>query len=563
MVLAGSILSATTLRLFGLIVISFANATQILQSKLVNGPNLTDSTPTHVVVVEDVTLTDGLAEVGVAVTSIIAVILCYFLIFTWLAVVRTINQLTRASKGSCWFERVLESTATSCVYLAPMLCAVFFAVSKRAQTLSAGSPFLYHLPPVWLQRLIGTCATAFCMQTATFMMAEFSSVQGTEVPGVNGSSILQTPLQVKTVRFWRCACNVCTAVLYMVLVCILVGLVTMREPRQLIDSIGQIPIHVGTTCTIILAIAYVLVYLAVHIYQNHDSAMPGRGPVFGLEVLKLAAVSVNFSPMLCMLFLGTQIAIDWDRAVMTHSLAMWIETCAASVLIQLALVVVAPTLANAELQVVGPRGEVHFVTQNHNVFILFGILRWLAMSVMYVGVAIISETLWWANVIPYMTHGLYRFVVIYFFAYLALWVAITGRQLSEGRFTRAVRLLTIAKDTVVFCPMLFAVYLESCERAHHIINKNGEQGQPQSNVQDAMMIAAVAQVVQLISVCCAGLSDCPPPKDESVQRALFPPFFLLLFNCAMIVLYGCIVVVVVGLFTANRRNTTGEGTWFA
>eukprot|EP00927_Polykrikos_kofoidii_P028309 TRINITY_DN24739_c0_g1_i1.p1 TRINITY_DN24739_c0_g1~~TRINITY_DN24739_c0_g1_i1.p1 ORF type:complete len:152 (-),score=5.78 TRINITY_DN24739_c0_g1_i1:155-610(-) len=119
-----------------------------------------------------------------------------------------------------------------------MLCGIYFVISSCAQILSAGSPFFGRLPSVWLQRLLGTCEMTFCRRTSTFTLTEASFAQGIEVPevpGVNGSSIILTPPQAQTVRFWLSAINVCTAALYMVSVCTFVGLVTKKEPHQSID----------------------------------------------------------------------------------------------------------------------------------------------------------------------------------------------------------------------------------------------------------------------------------------------------------------------------------------
>eukprot|EP00927_Polykrikos_kofoidii_P021525 TRINITY_DN20333_c0_g1_i1.p1 TRINITY_DN20333_c0_g1~~TRINITY_DN20333_c0_g1_i1.p1 ORF type:complete len:129 (+),score=12.49 TRINITY_DN20333_c0_g1_i1:204-590(+) len=120
--------------------------------------------------------------------------------------------------------RALESIVTSYVYITPMLCAIYFVISRRAQAVFAGSPFLCRLLPVWIQRLFGTCVEALCKQTATCAMAGASLVQDVEVPGVNGSSIIQTPPQNKIARLWLSTVDFCPASLCMVLVRTFVGL---------------------------------------------------------------------------------------------------------------------------------------------------------------------------------------------------------------------------------------------------------------------------------------------------------------------------------------------------
>lgn len=513
-------------------------------------------------------VTDNLA-IGGVLSAIIAVIMCYFIVYTWLAVVRTSGLLGGSQLGPSSLERVLEAAATSCVYFAPMLCAIFLAVTKRACTLTFGTPQAYDLPPVWLQWAVAICATAFCAQAATYVLAEWCGVQG--VASANDSRltsgpsvIMQTPAQARTVRFWRSCCNVCTAVMYIALICILCGICLMTEPESVLETVGRIPLHPGTLCTIVLAVAYVIVYVALHIYRNRESTQAAKGPLFGLELLKLAAIAVNFAPMLAVLFLGTQIAVDWDYSELPSTVATWMYICTASVLLQVFLVILAPFVANADLQVVGPNGELDFVTRRHDIFVFISVIRWIAMAAMYVGIVVVCDALWWANTEPAMTHGIYRFAIIYFVTYLALWICITAKQVLESGFFRTVRVLSIAKDTVVFCPMLGALFLASFVRAHAITNKYGEQGVPQSYVLDAMFIAALALLVQLISVCCAGVFV--PSKKEGVQdgeMSTVSPLFLTTFHVAMAVLYMCVVVVIVGLFTINKGNATGRGRLFS
>jgi hypothetical protein len=518
---------------------------QCLPSDLMNQPILSDDT-------------ENLA-VGGVLSAIIAVILCYFIVYTWLALVRTSNQLANPSMGPGAFERVLEAAATSCVYFAPMLCAIFLAVTKQACSLTLGSPRLYGLPQVWLLWAVGICATAFCGQAITFVLAEWCAIQGIASSDDQQPVIMQTPAQVRTVRFWRTVCNICTGIMYVALVAILIGIVTMQEPASVVEDVGIIPLHAGTVCTIILASAYVLVYLALHIYRNRESASAVRGHLFGLEVFKLAAIAVNFAPMLSILFLGTQIAIDWDGAVLHDTVSVWMYVCTGSVLLQVILVILAPFLANADLQVVGTRGEVDFVTRRHDVFVVVSCIRWIAMAAMYAGVGVVLDTIGFSNVVPAMTDGLCRFAVLYFLAYLVLWIAITATQLSQGGFQRTIKVLGIAKDTVVFCPMLGALFVASFVRAYAITNKAGYHGVPQGFVQDAMLVAAVALAVQLVAVMCAWFFA---PSRKGIQGgdgSSLHSSFLICFHFAMGVLYLCVAIVVIALFTINKQNATGEG----
>eukprot|EP00927_Polykrikos_kofoidii_P027774 TRINITY_DN2432_c0_g1_i1.p1 TRINITY_DN2432_c0_g1~~TRINITY_DN2432_c0_g1_i1.p1 ORF type:complete len:778 (+),score=85.98 TRINITY_DN2432_c0_g1_i1:139-2472(+) len=514
---------------------------------------------------------DDLANSNV-VHAMIAVILCYFLVYSWLAFVRTSSTLRgiRQAVGPSALEQILEAVASCCVFFAPMLCAIFLAVTKRASVLTLGFPQAYNMPPVWLRWVVAIAAGAFCCQAATYIVAEWSALKGIAAPGPEQATggtptvILQTAAQARVVRLWRTLCNVFTFVMYIALACILVGIVVMKEPAALTETVGHIPLHSGTTCTIILCCTYVLIYLFLHIYRTREGAGQAKGaPIYGLEVLKLAGVAANFAPMLSILFLGTQIAIDWNNDALSARWSMWMYICTGSVLLQVFLVIVGPYLANAEVQVIRLTGDVDFVTRNHCLFVFLGVLRWCALLVLYIGVAIIMRYLWFTNNVPVMTHQLYRLAAIYFATYLALWFSISARQIFQGGFERVIRILSMAIETVVFCPMLAAVFLAAFVRAHAVHRGDGSRGVPQGWVQDAMCVASVALFVQLVALICSGAASPTKGANFTDGSPSLVKASLICFNVAMIILYACVVLVIVGIFLITKTTATGSGAIFS
>jgi len=493
--------------------------------------------------------TDG-GSLGSVLKSIIAVVCTYFFIYALLACVRTGNELKRNQIGPSPFEKVLEIAATHCVYFAPMLCVVFFTVTKRADTLSAGSSREYELPDDWIQVAIGTCAVAFVVQTVAFLYAEWTAYK-VEV----GGEVAQTA------NFWRAVNNIATCIMYIALACTIIGVLTMEEPEEVKESVGRTPVRTCTVCTLILAVVYFAVYLVLHLFRNQEHANNARGSPtssFGLEVMRLAATAMNFAPMLCLLFIGTQIAADWAYVTLPGSVTNWMYICSVSVLVQVGLTIVAPYLAEAEVQVVGPRGEVDFVTRRHDVFVCLSVLRWLAMIFMYLGVLIVCASLWDSDTVPSMTHPLYRFTFLYFLTYFFLWGAITARQLMQGGCLDIIRALSIAKEVVVFCPMMAALYLGSFVRAHTMTNVYGVAGQPQNYVQDCMVFTVITIVIQMIliifaSCCCSQSVDGEKPRVS--------PVFACFFNLATMVLFVCLFVAICGLFTIRPSNASGRGAW--
>merc|ERR1719272_2225694 len=103
---------------------------------------------------------------------------------------------------------------------------------------------------------------------------------------------------------------------------------------------------------------------------------------------------MHFAPMLCVLFLGTQIAVDSANVALPDYAGKWMYVCTYAVLVQLVLAVLTPFLFNAHLQPGTKNGEDTLVMTNHEGFILTSMIRWTAMTLLYTGVLVVSRALW-------------------------------------------------------------------------------------------------------------------------------------------------------------------------
>jgi len=521
--------------------------------------------------------TSNYAPVGKIMSATIIVTLAYFVVYAGLAISRSFTQVNGMIPGAT--ERVILS-GTAAVYLAPMLVALFFAATKRAETLTLGSPGYYDYPPAYLGVAAMVCAIAFCCQVFFHLAYEWITAPeyaaadrgtggGWRTPGSAGQLLIPSQSSSRSVdllKLWVNLFHVAVAVMFFGLMIMLTGISLMQEPKELVQAAGKIPIAAGTVCTVVLSVAYFTVYLVLHCLKTRDIAISLSSPSFGVEVMRLAATAMNFAPMLCILFMGTQIAADWEGVQLTPAVMGCIYICTFSVLVQVVLVLLAPLMPDAELEVTGARGEVDFVTRNRGAFIVISFVRWAAMTALYVGVLVLCFRLWSLRVAPAMTHMLVRLSGIYFMAYLMLWVTITGRVLLDGGLTRAIRILTVVKDTVAFCPMLAALVLQSFVRARHLMNKYGEIGTPQGYVQDYMHVALIALCVQLMTTLISGVVSRSPvtatPSTEMEEKLdEHMPTFLAVFHIAMTVFYASVLVVVCGVFTITTENASGRSAW--
>lgn len=514
------------------------------------------------------------AKVDFLLKATIIVTIAYFLVYSLLAGVRSVNQINGAYPGPA--ERVLNS-GTSAVYLAPMLCALFFAVTKRSDTLTNGNPIYFGYPPSYLEWAAAVAAVAFCLQALFHIGAEWivarkdSELRGTGTGAPPASAMF---VQVgQWLKLWTNLFHISVAVMFGALVTILLGIGLMKEPPALVDVIGVQPLAVGTLCTIVLSIAYFVVYLVLHCLKTRDLSVhmyhPGAPMYssFGVEVMRLAATAMNFAPMLCILFIGTQIAADWEIRVLPNSVQNCMYICTFAVLVQVVLVLLAPFMSDAELEVTGPRGEVDFVTRNHGAFAIISFVRWAAMTALYAGIFVLCNQLWGMSNQP-MTHMLALLSGMYFVAYLMLWVVITARIVRENGLTRAIRILTVVKDTVGFCPMLSALFLGAFARARHITMPSGGLGVPQNYAQDYMCVAILAMVIQLVTTVLSGVYSRSPVgatsqfgQEEKHDSLL--PVFLGAFHIALMVLYLAVLVVIFSIFTINQDNASVSGAWFS
>jgi len=512
--------------------------------------------------------TDAAAAVGsdilplaASVWSVISVSVMYFVIYVLLAVVHVFNQAQERGPGP--LERALESAVMG-VCFAPMLCTLFFAVNKRADNLTKGSPAHYDLPPRYVRETMPLCVLAFGVQMVLYIIKEWHINRGVD-------------RQRMASAFWNTIFNLAMLGMYAGTGVIIYGVVDMKQPETLRQMNGPVPISSGTFCSICLVILYFVVYAALHVARTLDIWHLGRGyspevlqdPFrYVIEVLKIAATTMSFAPMLAVVMIAVQLTVDTAQEKLPGPVETSMYLCSFVLLVQVALAIVTPFITAAELKVVPGRIDVvDFVTERTKLFLLMSIIRWVCMAALYIGIGVICTYLWrqhdepsWAVLVTHLS-------TYFFLVYLVLWGAITVRQLNGGGMTSGIRTLTNAKDTVALCPMLAILFLESWVSARCMTDTNGQHGQPQGFAQDYMFVASYAMLVQIILCLISGLIW-TLPKDSKVMRVC--PSIVrsgvsavsFLFYLSMVVVYTSILLVLISLFTLSPESATGVGAWF-
>merc|ERR1719484_281631 len=259
----------------------------------------------------------GVPPVSTTMKCVINLTIQYFLVYTAVAVVRTYNQLSGTPL------RALAQTltaATATVNFAPMLSVLFVGTRMRALQLSQGQPDEYDLPQPFVKIAMQCCADGIPEVKST--------------PGIIGTLL--------TVLKWTCM-----ALLYGGFTAVCVGAFAMDPPKELWPE-GVPPVSPAVACTMNLAMQYFGVYLAIAVVQTWVQFNKNTAETHKLTaVLQLASNTVNFAPMLCILFIGARMrALQIDPKHGNPQL--WAQRCfylcAYSVLVQTLLVFIVPYL---------------------------------------------------------------------------------------------------------------------------------------------------------------------------------------------------------------------------
>merc|ERR1719271_1901113 len=334
-----------------------------------------------------------------------------------------------------------------------------------------------------------------------------------------------------------------------------VGAYSMEAPAEVWGDDKAPPVSPAVACTMNLAMQYFGVYLAIQVVQTY-SQFNGQT----LETRKLAAIlqlatnTVNFAPMLSILFIGARMRALQIAPKFGNPQA-WAQNCfylcAYSVLAQLTLVIGVPYVLMLSL---------------------YGGFTAVIVSVFTIEDTGDPEAT--PPIAPAM-QCVINLTAQFFFVYLMLWVLISLRQLAvsnknmsyESFFDKAIPTMEAARATVQFAPMLSVLFLGLRLRALQI---TGSKGQPQKWAQDGMFLATYAVLVQMLMVFITPLFTGGPPKMDDDGNVVSQPgnkyvawTVVTIRYLALLCLYGGAVTCVVALFkitpAAAMRTTDNAG----
>jgi hypothetical protein len=301
--------------------------------------------------------------VSTTMKCVINLAIQYFILYSTLAVVRSYCELTQSQ-----LPMITTTLNAACmtVNYAPMLSVLFLGTRMRAVQLSGGQPDEYNLPQPYVKTAMWCCVCAVQIQTlivlvlpivsgAPAKVAKDGSIENTASPGMV-STILSVLRWVTMIMLYGGFTTVC------------IGAYAMEAPKEVWGDDKAPPVSPAVACTMNLAMQYFGVYLAIQVVQTwvtfNGTSIETRKLA---GILQMATNTVNFAPMLSILFIGARIrALQIDPKFGAPQ--PWAQNCfylcAYSVLAQLSLVFVVPYVLGGEVRTGTSEGDVTFELAN-------------------------------------------------------------------------------------------------------------------------------------------------------------------------------------------------------
>jgi hypothetical protein len=324
---------------------------------------------------------------------------------------------------------------------------------------------------------------------------------------------------------------------------------------------GAPPVPPALAATINLLVQYFIIALA---YQLSDTMQKLKVPPPEIwhkayAILSQAMTTVNFAPMLSILFIGTRMrALQIDPV--NGSPQEWAQTCfyvcAYSVLGQTILVILIPIVSGAEAKPGEIPGDVKFEIPNKALAGGVQVARLILMAGMYIATAMIV----YANLTmehpsggetPPLSPAMQNVTILvaqFFVVYILQWGIVTVRDLAGLDLPKLLRIVVQTAQTVEYAPMLSVLFLGARLRAEEL---TAGLGQPQGWVQEAMYLSTGALLLKLIIICVLGAVGTGVAALTAVVEVL---------NYAItFALYTGIVVVCVGVMVMEPATLDGTG----
>jgi len=413
-------------------------------------------------------------------------------------------------------QKIIETACTT-VTFAPMLSVLFLGTRMRAIQLTQGETEKYQLPQPWVQSAMYISTYAVLMQVLLVLAVPIFTGEmnvkcddqgNMDTSSMKGGGVVV--MIVSGVRYFA------MALLYGSMVAICVGVYQMKPPKEIWGDKPP-PVSPAVQCVMNLSFQFFGVYLAVALVRTTIQISGSSQFLTKLEgLLTLAKYTVNFAPMLAILFVGARMrALQIDPK--NGNPQKWAQNCfylcTYSLLVQTLLVIIMPFVTKCECKQGASEGDVTFVMANPTLGIVMTVVRYVCLIALYAGFTAVMVSVFVIEhpAGPKMTPPIspamqcvMNLTVQYFTVYLALFICITIKQFSPSLKVLGflIGVFEAGQKTVMFAPMLSMLFIGARMRALQLTKATDgtipPTAGPQPWAQDAMFLATWSVLVQLI-----------------------------------------------------------------
>jgi len=239
-------------------------------------------------------------DISPAVACTMTLSTVFFLVYLLMAISRSYTQFTAGTTGNTHFEHTMEMAAST-MDMAPMLCVLFLATRMRALQMDP----VHGNPQRWAQNCFYLCTYAIIVQTCVAVFVPLvlgGKVQKGRAAGdmvVSELDMMQGYL-AKGLSVLRFLIMLCVYAGALAVVC---AVFTMEHPD---GKEHTIPVSPMMQCVINLSFQYFFIYILLWIFITVEDFFPDMKLDFVRDAIESAKSTVQFAPMLCVLFIATR-----------------------------------------------------------------------------------------------------------------------------------------------------------------------------------------------------------------------------------------------------------------
>jgi len=513
--------------------------------------------------------------VPTAMQCVVSLTIQFMVVYTALAICRMAADGFGLKYDNLPIQKILQ-TATLTVAFAPMLAILFLAYRMRVTQLTKGKGN----PPEWAQICMYFCTYAILLMTLIVCI----------IPLFTGETIGVDPktgdIPADTQPFKNNIVAICFTVLkYLILIMLYGGslavvyaICTYVPPAGIWPEGKKFPVAPAVQCTMILSCQYFLVYGGIQVARTWTqfTSIAANFTSKAETALMTATASMNFAPMLAVLFIGARMrALNMDP--INGNPQKWAQNCffmcTYALLAQTICSVAVPLVLQGDVKVGKVEGDMEYEVENKLLGSILAIGRYVMMICIYVGVGCVIYSIFTIEhpkgpeytipISPTM-QCVINLTFQFFFVYIWIWAAITIKEFTGFEWALLTQTMENCKGVVMFCPMLAILFVATRMLALQLTDSKGA---PQGWAQDGMYMATWSLLIQFVMVLVTPCATGEPAHVDEDGNIKWEPDNKILFYIVVtiralgfILLYGGIITVITGLYTMTPETANGRGS---